>query len=127
MNEYIPTPKKEKKPTLSPLEMLDDFQRKHKNQQIEEEKKKRELQIMFKRKKEIVSMLNKNGNTKTLSQRNKASISPYYFNTIYRDDNPTLPSNERTKSSVLKTLELMKTKLIPENHSYKSKKNKGNL
>lgn len=123
MNEYIPTPKKEKKPTMSPLEMLDDFQRKHKKQQIEEEKKKKELQIMFKRRNEIVSMLN----TKTFSQRNKVSITPYYSKTISINDNPTFSSNDRNKSSVLKTLELMKTKLIPETHAHKTKKNKGIL
>lgn len=76
--------------------MLKDFQRKHKNQKVQTETQTKGNKLISDRKKEIVSMLSKD---------------EINYPKKYPNRTLSLLSNEKGKSSVLTSLELMKNKL----------------
>lgn len=86
----------QRKENDNPLEMLKDFQRRHKNQKVQTETQTKGNKLISERKKEIVSMLSKD---------------EINYNKKYPSRTLSLLSNENGKSLVLTSLELMKTKL----------------
>ena len=86
----------QRKENDNPLEMLKDFQRRHKNQKVQTETQTKGNKLISERKKEIVSMLSKD---------------EINYNKKYPNRTLSLLSNENGKSLVLTSLELMKTKL----------------